>query len=206
MDDDDLRRGRPSSHVRFGEALAILVGDELLNLCYEILSTIPVRHSGETPGRALDCVATLSRASGSGGLITGQALDLAPPDDSLQTVERIHANKTARLIAASMELGAILAGAAGEARDAVRESGTLAGLAFQITDDLLDLEQDQESLGKTPGKDVENGKRTYPAVAGREESRARAAELTTRALSLLPQTPAASPLRELVAFLSSRRA
>ncbi len=208
MDDDDLRRGRPSAHRRFGEATAILVGDELLNLSYEVLSELPRRHPGISAQAALDCVTVLSGAAGTGGLITGQALDLAPPGQRDRAlVERIHENKTGRLFSASMELGAVMAGSGTDERDQMRQAGLLAGAAFQITDDLLDIEQDKETLGKTPGKDIKSGKVTYPSVVGVEGARSHARELAGQAVALMP--PAREPgrdLRRLVEYMVERGA
>jgi geranylgeranyl diphosphate synthase type II len=201
MDNDDLRRGKPSSHRRFGEATAVLTGDALLNLGFEILATLGARHAPDDD-LALALVRMLAEAAGTGGLITGQALDLAPPAQrDLAAVERIHEHKTGRLIAAAMEAGALLAGADAEARARVRRAGLDAGSAFQIVDDLLDLEGSEDSLGKTPGKDVNGGKLTFPAAAGVERSRAEAARRIEAALTALPEaagTPLASLLEHIV--------
>jgi geranylgeranyl diphosphate synthase type II len=203
MDDDDFRRGRPSSHRRFGEAIAVLAGDALLNLAYEILTTLPVRHEID-PAACLEAAATLAAAAGTGGLITGQALDVtAPADGDRALVERIHDHKTARLIAAAMEVGAIVAGADRAVRGRVRRAGMEAGRAFQIVDDLLDLEGSQESLGKTPRKDVKGGKLTFPAVAGREAARARARELGAAALQALPAARG-TPVERVLRFIVER--
>jgi geranylgeranyl diphosphate synthase type II len=212
MDDDDLRRGRPSCHVRFGEANAVLTGDALLTLAFEILSSLPIRHGVALAGRALDAVYTLSAAAGTRGLIAGQALDLESSDDSdttVEHVERIHVNKTARLIAAAMEVGGVVAGAERETREALRESGLLAGRAFQIVDDILDLETDEETLGKTPRKDVKEGKLTYPAVVGIEAARREAASLAQRAKEALGKVsgvepPAGSGLFDAIDFVVER--
>jgi len=188
MDDDDFRRGKPSCHARFGEATAVLTGDALLTLAFEILSTIPARHSAVGAGVALGAIAALASASGTGGLIGGQALDLEAEGREgsvVEDVERIHARKTGRLIAAAMEVGALIGGAPSEVCERIRGVGLLCGKAFQIVDDLLDLEADKETLGKTPGKDVKRDKLTYPSVAGVERSRAEAADLASRAQSEL---------------------
>jgi len=211
MDDDDLRRGQPSSHRRFGESTAVLVGDALLNLSYEVLSSLRTRHADVAPDEALECIRVLSRAAGTGGLITGQALDLDPESDSegeagVGLVERIQENKTARLIAASLELGAIIGGADRETRQAVSEAGTLAGAAFQIADDLLDIEKDEVTLGKTPGKDIKNGKLTYPSVVGLEGARSRAAEQIAGALERIPGEEPYGPVRALLRYLVDRQA
>ena len=209
MDDDDLRRGKPSLHRRFDEATAVLAGDALLSLSFEILASLePTRVAAPV---AVQAVGILAAAVGTGGLITGQALDLAATDDlrdqdGVARVERIHEFKTARLIAAAMEIGALLAEkpslAATRAR--VREAGLLAGSAFQIVDDLLDLDGDAQTLGKTPRKDVTRGKLTYPAVAGRAAASAAAEDRVVRAVACLPEA-AGTPLAALIAYVTERR-
>jgi len=187
MDDDDFRRGLPSSHKQFGEATAVLAGDALLTLAFQILATIPERLGGGGVENVLDMIQVLSVAAGTGGLITGQALDLAGSArrGDLEGVRKIHINKTARLIAASMEMGAVAGMAASKVRARVKEAGTVAGEAFQITDDVLDCEMDSETLGKTPGKDALADKLTYPAVVGVEKSREEASLLIASAGSIL---------------------
>jgi len=207
MDDDDLRRGKPSSHRRFDEGTAVLVGDELLNLSYEILATFGQRWTAAGSEMTVECIKVLSAAAGTGGLITGQALDLSPPlPATLECVERIHENKTARMIAAAMELGAVVANAGETSRGRIRAAGTDAGIAFQIIDDLLDLEADKETLGKTPGKDIQTGKVTYPSIVGPERARRMAGERIEESLAGLPDREEAGPLRGLVAYLADRRA
>lgn len=200
MDDDDLRRGRPSTHRRFGEANAVLAGDALLNLAYLVLARMA--GDGVAPGRVVEAIDILATASGTAGLITGQALDMSihPPADG-GTVDRIHAFKTGRLIAAAMEMGALFAGGDAEVRDRVRHAGGLTGSAFQIVDDVLDVEGTAESLGKTPGKDVDEGKATYPSAVGLESARRTADERIEAALAALPEadgTPLAALLRYIV--------
>ncbi len=187
MDDDDFRRGRPSSHKEFGEATAVLAGDALLTLAFLIVSTIPERHGGGGVEEALEMTRILARSAGTGGLITGQALDLSGSGSSgdLEGVRRIHANKTARLIAAAMEIGAVAGGAGSRERARIREAGTRAGEAFQIVDDVLDREKDCQQLGKTPGKDAAADKLTYPAVVGVEQSREESSRLIVSARKLL---------------------
>jgi geranylgeranyl diphosphate synthase type II len=150
MDDDDFRRGQPSSHKKFGEATAVLAGDALLTLSFQILTTVPERREGAGVEQVLECARVLAAAAGTGGLITGQALDLAGSARSgkVDDVRRIHRNKTARLIAASMEIGAVVGGADSETRARVRESGMMAGEAFQVVDDVLDCVTDRPA--KTP--------------------------------------------------------
>ena len=204
MDDDDLRRGRPSTHKKFGEATAVLAGDALLTLAFQIVASMPARlgssascayqHSARGGGGsvvvedALEITAILASAAGTGGLITGQALDLASQAGAgtLDDVGRIHKNKTARLIAAAMEAGSAAGGAGDQTRKRIREAGMLAGEAFQIVDDVLDCVTDRETLGKTPGKDAQENKLTYPAVVGLEAARVEAAALIAAAKTALP--------------------
>jgi geranylgeranyl diphosphate synthase type II len=214
MDDDDFRRGKPSSHKQFGEATAVLAGDGLLTLAFQVLSTLPERHGAEGVKDVLEMTKVLAGAAGTGGLIAGQALDLSGSATAgdLEGVRRIHKNKTARLIAASMEVGAVAGGAGDKIRTSIREAGLLAGEAFQIADDILDCEQDGETLGKTPGKDARADKLTFPAVAGVERSREEAARLIGSAGSILSEggiaadREALSRTLELFAFLVSRGA
>jgi farnesyl diphosphate synthase len=212
MDDDDLRRGKASLHRRYDEATAVLAGDALLALAFDILGRLRAHEIDATV--ALEAVSTVASAAGTGGLITGQALDLAStsadasrsPDD-VSMVERIHEFKTARLFAASMEIGAAMAwegtGPA-EARERVQQAGLLAGGAFQIVDDLLDLNGDAKTLGKTPRKDVDRGKLTFPSVAGVVAAEKTARERIAQALALLPEA-AHTPLSDLLAFVAERR-
>jgi geranylgeranyl diphosphate synthase type II len=183
MDDDDYRRGQPSAHKKFGEATAVLTGDALLTLAFQVIATMPRRRTGADAGRALEISEVLSSAAGTGGLITGQALDLSGSASTgdLDAVRTIHRNKTARLISASMEIGAMCAGADGSVRDRIRQAGLKAGQAFQIADDVLDCVTDRETLGKTPGKDAAAGKLTWPAVSGLDKAREAAAHLVREA-------------------------
>ncbi|HEY3174685.1 MAG TPA: farnesyl diphosphate synthase [Candidatus Polarisedimenticolia bacterium] len=178
LDDDDLRRGRATLHVRFDEATAVLAGDALLNLAYEALS-----RDVDAAAARLRAIGTVSRAVGLEGMISGQVLDLegegAPVDP--ERLRRTHALKTGALITACCEVGGILAGAPDRAQEGLREYGTHLGLAFQIVDDILDVEGSPEDLGKSPGKDARAMKATYPALFGVEESRRRAAVSVERA-------------------------
>lgn len=179
LDNDALRRGRPTLHVKFDEATAVLAGDALLNLAYETLAAAP---GGPDP-RCLGAIATISRAVGLRGMIAGQVLDLenegrAPEAASL---ERIHALKTGALITAACEVGGVVAGAGERACATLRAYGREVGLAFQIIDDVLDVEGTASALGKSPGKDANDRKATYPALWGCEESRRRAAACVARA-------------------------
>ena len=207
MDDDDLRRGRPSCHVKYGEAMAVLAGDALLTLCFGIIASL--RKEWDVPSEMIvDLLDVVSGAAGTRGLIGGQVRDMTSgaEDADLGLVNDIHREKTAALIAASMETGAITAGASKEERDAVRKAGIAAGRAFQIVDDVLDIETDAETLGKTPGKDERDGKLTYPSVAGVESSREKAAGLIAEAGEALGGGPGMSLLLALFDYLVHRRA
>lgn len=170
LDNDDLRRGRPTCHKVFGEAIAILAGDALLTLAFQVLSSVEVL----SPQIRADLVRELSTAAGTvRGMIGGQAHDLEgegqPPSPDL--LESIHRAKTGALLRASVRMGAIAAGAPPAHYDALSCYGEHVGLAFQIVDDLLDVEQSSEALGKTAGKDAVQGKITFPAVYGIQRSR-----------------------------------
>jgi len=205
MDDDDMRRGRASCHKRYDEATAVLVGDALQALSFEIVATLPARHEGLAAGAALYVSRVIAQAAGTRGLITGQALDLSPGslERTEAAVENIHRHKTAALISASMLCGAILARADAEVQRRVREAGTAAGLAFQIVDDVLDIEADASTLGKTPGKDAAAGKLTYPGVAGVEAARRRARELVDEARCLMAPEQESGLVR-LLEYLTER--
>ncbi len=178
MDDDQLRRGQPTSHVVHGDAMAILAGDALQARAFEILATrLP------DPAVAAQCCRTLAAAAGCNGMVGGQVADLAVTDtlpdndpNPLDTLANIHRRKTARLLATSLELGAIVADADPELRNGLVEFGQHIGLAFQVTDDLLDVLGDSNRLGKTAGRDALLGKWTYPALLGVEPSREMAAK------------------------------
>ena len=186
MDDDDLRRGRPTAHKAFGEAEAILAGDALLTLAFEVMATCP---AGEALAfRRAEAVAVLARRAGHSGMVGGQLADLLaerrPPAEA--PIEWIHRHKTGALLAASVEIGALHAGAAANDLAAIARYGEAMGLAFQITDDVLDRTASAEALGKTPGKDEKSGKATYPALVGLDESRREAGRLVALALEAIP--------------------
>lgn len=166
MDDDTLRRGRATVHVAFDEALAILAGDALLTLAFEVLASYPPGEAWASR-RAAGC-ALIAHAAGARGMVGGQVEDMeaagAAPDAA--RLERMHRAKTGALLAASVELGALLAGLSLEQRAAYRQFGQELGLCFQIADDILDVTGTATSLGKSPGKDASAGKLTYPAVYG----------------------------------------
>ncbi len=202
MDDDDLRRGRPTCHKVYGEALALLAGDALLTLAFQVLADWPP--GGE---RSREAARILSRAAGSLGMVGGQVLDLEgegrTPD--LPAVQAIHERKTAAMIAGALQAGAVAAGASPEVVARLGRAGKALGLAFQIQDDVLDETADARTLGKTPGKDKRSGKRTWPAAVGLEESRLRAGELVRLGLALLEEGGIrGGPLPELARFLVER--
>jgi len=203
LDDDQLRRGRPTLHVRFDEATAILAGDALLNLAYETLGG-----AGADAPTSLRAIGLVSRAVGLEGMIGGQVLDLEAeriPVDA-DGLDAIHRLKTGALITASCELGGVMAAASGETIDALRRYGGHLGLAFQIVDDILDVEGSREDLGKSPGKDARAGKATFPARWGVEESRRRAAECVRMACeALAPMGEAACHLEGLARLVLTRR-
>lgn len=181
MDDDDLRRGRPTCHVAYGEAQAVLVGDGLQALAFEVLG-------GSGHPRAAEMVRVLARGAGPVGMVGGQALDLAGGSgDGVEAVREIHLRKTAALLAASAELGALAALASEEACRAMGQYGLALGLCFQAVDDILDVVGDKASLGKTPGKDAQAQKATLVDALGldgaRSEARIRAEKARGHALA-----------------------
>ena len=199
MDNDELRRGRATAHVAFGEAEAILAGDALLTLAFEVLATAP-DGAAAAPRRA-EAVALVARGAGCSGMVGGQLADLEaerrPPVEA--QLEWIHRRKTGALLSASVELGALHAGASSADREAVVRYGSALGLAFQIADDVLDRTASVQALGKTPGKDVKSGKATYPALLGLEASRREAARLAQVAIACLPPTPGDRQMLEALA-------
>jgi geranylgeranyl diphosphate synthase type II len=205
MDDDDLRRGRPTVHRTYGEAEAILAGDALHTLAFEIIGSRPT--GGGQTARRQDALRVLARAAGVAGMVGGQIADLEAGNRSVDAdrLDWIHRHKTGALFAACAEIGAIHAGAATEPRAALARYGESLGLAFQIADDVLDCTASAETLGKTPGKDERAGKATYPARFGVEASRRRADEHARSALRALePCGLASEPLRELAGFAVAR--
>ncbi|MBO9662652.1 (2E,6E)-farnesyl diphosphate synthase [Dokdonella sp.] len=206
MDDDSLRRGRPTCHIAFGEAMAILAGDALQALAFEVLADD--EKLAVDASTRLEMLRVLALACGSHGMAGGQAFDLAAVGRKLAPaeLERMHVHKTGALIRASVRLGALASGHA-DARtlDALETYGHCIGLAFQIRDDLLDIEAATEQLGKTAGKDVAANKPTYPAILGLDASRAELAALTARALDSISALDArAEPLRDLARFVAER--
>ena len=186
MDDDALRRGRPTCHVRYGEAEAILAGDALQTLAFELLARAPMPGIGE--GSRLEMIATLAKAAGSRGMVGGQSLDLAAEgrELTLAELENLHIRKTGALIRAAALLGLLCAtGWREEEREALSRYAECIGLAFQIRDDVLDLLGETDVLGKQTGMDPAREKATYPALMGLEEAEARARELVGDAVAAL---------------------
>ncbi len=205
LDNDDLRRGRPTNHKVFGEAMAILAGDALLTLAFEVLSSLP-----DTPeARKAALVRELSSASGTcGGMIAGQVHDIEGEHQrpTAHLLEQIHRAKTGALLRASVRMGAIYGGADAEQLDALSRYGEHVGLAFQIVDDLLDVEQSSAELGKTAGKDAQQHKITFPAVYGLERSHEMAEQQRVAAhTALKPFDERAERLRELADLIVQRK-
>ncbi|NOZ40214.1 MAG: polyprenyl synthetase family protein [Planctomycetes bacterium] len=207
MDDDDLRRGRPTCHKQFDEATAILVGDALQARAFEVLAT------EITPAeRAARCCAELAQAAGATALVGGQADDLTSQfflaTDTTQAIERlelIHRRKTGALFRVSLRLGAIVASANDQQLAALDTYGQHLGLAFQVVDDLLDVSGNESTVGKRVGKDSQRGKTTYPAILGIEASHERAETLIDEACQAIEVFgEAAAPLRELAQYVSQR--
>jgi len=198
MDDDDYRRGRLTNHKVFGEAIAILAGDALVTLAFALLAE----------NASLDVVTEVAQAAGTFGMIGGQVVDIQSEGKSVDadTLEYIHSHKTAALIRAALRSGAILAGASPAALKAIGEAGSCLGLAFQIVDDILDVEGSLAELGKTAGSDRRKKKATYPEHFGLEASRLKAKSLIEDAkATLAPLGPRAEPIRALADFIFQRR-
>ena len=206
MDDDDLRRGKPTCHKAFGEAEAILAGDALQSLAFHLLAREAV--PGIPASRQLQMVEELARASGSRGMAGGQSIDLNAVGRELNVaeLENMHIHKTGALIRASVKLGALCAADADEATlDRLDHFAKCIGLAFQIRDDILDVESDTETLGKPQGSDMARNKPTYPALLGLDEARRMADELYRDALdSLTPFGARSAPLEALASYIVQR--
>jgi geranylgeranyl diphosphate synthase type II len=199
MDDDTLRRGRPTSHVVFGEGLAILAGDGLLTEAFALMAREPADGPSEnSAARKLLAIRIVADAAGACGMVGGQAIDLEAAGSGAafdgDGLRAMHARKTGALIRASAAAGAVMAGASGVQLAAIERFASELGLAFQIVDDILDVEGASEALGKTAGKDAAAGKPTYPALYGLDASRAMAAECVERALAALTGPGAGLPL------------
>jgi geranylgeranyl diphosphate synthase type II len=207
MDNDDFRRGVPTSHKVFGEAMAILAGDALLTLAFRLVAENFA--SAGDPRRLRDVVVDVADAAGQGGMVGGQVVDLESEGRpvSAEVVDYIHAHKTGALIRTSLRVGAVICGAGPAEVDALSVAGTRLGLAFQIVDDVLDVVASSAELGKTAGKDQVQQKATYPALHGVEASRARARALIAEAeAALVGLGPRAEPIRALGRFIVERKA
>ncbi|MFM7116791.1 MAG: polyprenyl synthetase family protein [Planctomycetota bacterium] len=202
MDDDELRRGRPTCHIQFDEATAILAGDALIPLAFEVIAT------GLEPAElARRAVRELARAAGATQLVGGQADDLQHQfaDPNREMLQAIHLRKTAAMMAVSLKLGGLVAGAGPSVLDRLENFGEKLGLAFQIADDLLDLQGEQAKIGKKTGKDESRGKLTYPGLLGVEQSVFLAGELVAAAQSELAALgDRAAGLRQLASFFVDR--
>lgn len=208
MDDDDFRRGNPTSHKVFGEAIAILAGDALLTEAFKLTSD-PCFTSGCEPSGLLAVIHEIATCAGSHGMVGGQVIDMESEgqlDVDLATVQYIHTHKTGALIKASVVAGAILGGAAGQQLAAITRYGEAAGLAFQIADDILDIEGTTEEIGKDAGSDEARGKATYPAVMGLSAAKVEADAMMDEALRALEVFGAeADALREIAQYIVRRR-
>ncbi len=206
MDDDDLRRGKPTCHKVFGEAIAILAGDGLLTYAFELMTHDELLEN-ISPDKVTKAISIFSRAAGISGMVGGQTADIifegkrVDPD----TLSYIHRHKTGALIRASLEMGAILGGGDAGQVASLADFGTALGLAFQVVDDLLDVVGDEKKLGKPVGSDERNKKATYPALFGIEKAREKAIELKEQALgSLSGFGTEAEPLRAIAVYVVER--
>lgn len=201
MDDDDLRRGRPTNHKVFGEAMAILAGDAMLAMAFEVIAT------DAAPAVAASMARDLATATGPLGMIGGQVLDMAGENESLsfEALKQIHALKTGALLTAACRMGAIAAGADAATLTAVTTFGRHVGLAFQIIDDVLDVTATPAQLGKATGKDSDRGKNTYPQLLGLDASRSEATEQLRLGLAAIkPLGDRADGLRTIARFVVER--
>ncbi len=202
MDDDSLRRGKPTSHVVFGEAIAVLAGDGLLTEAFRLLADAPLSDAAHAE-RRLRAIVVLAEASGVRGMVGGQVVDIESEGKQVdpKTLDYIHRHKTGALIRGAVHLGALLGGGNEEDIEKLSCYGRDVGLAFQIVDDILDVEGDAAALGKTAGKDERAGKATYPRIHGMDAARRRAKELAELAVKVAEAYgPAGQPL----AYLAHR--
>jgi geranylgeranyl diphosphate synthase, type II len=208
MDNDDFRRGKPTCHKAFGEAMAVLAGDALLTEAFGVI--VDGSASGDCPGdRLVKVIGILVRAAGYRGMIGGQVIDLESENQTvdLATVEYMHIHKTGALLSASLETGALLGGGTADQISTLKHYGHHFGLAFQITDDILDVEGDAELMGKTPGSDMAKNKKTYPVLLGMTRSKEAAREHVEEAMRALTDfDEKAEPLRAIAQYLLVRKA
>lgn len=203
IDDDEMRRGRLTVHRKFNEAIAVLAGDALFALAFEVLGRIT------DPAKALKCLTSLARASGASGLVGGEVMDVEGEGvvAEIERVETIHRRKTGALIASSCEMGAVMAGAGPEAAQALYRFGFELGFAFQVVDDVLNETSSSEVLGKSAGSDKDRGKLTYPGLLGIDGSKAVARKALQTALQELQGLPGdLEPLTEIAVSCVEREA
>ncbi len=207
MDDDDFRRGKPTNHKVFGDAIALLAGDGLLTEAFNLM-TSPDATGQIAPDLLLQAVRIISRAAGPAGMVGGQVVDMQweGKKADIETVKFLHSRKTGAMITASVVSGAILAGAEELQIQSILSYGKKIGLAFQISDDILDVEGDSEIMGKTAGADEEKGKTTYPSVLGLDESKRIQSELVQDAVQQLNEFgEKAEPLRQIAYYVIERK-
>ena len=207
MDDDDYRRGQLTSHKVYGEAVAILAGDALLTYAFEVMACADLT-ARFAPAVMLEATHCLARAAGFFGMVGGQVVDMASEGSEvpLEVLEYIHRHKTAALIGAAVSIGGLLGGGSAAQLDALKRYGEAIGLAFQIADDVLDVEGDSAALGKRVGQDAQHGKATYPALLGLDGSRKQAADLLDEALTAVGDLgDGAERLRQLARFIVNRK-
>jgi geranylgeranyl diphosphate synthase type II len=206
MDDDELRRGKPTNHKVFGEAMAILAGDALLTEAFRMMTY--VKNNAIKPSLLIHAVQELAKAAGAHGMVAGQVQDILSENanPSLDMVNFIHSRKTAAMITACLRIGGILADAEDDALQSLTDYGERIGFAFQIVDDILDIEGTTEDLGKTSGVDQSKQKMTYPFIVGLTQAKQKAGELVQEAISSLELfSHSAEPLREIAQYLIRRR-
>jgi geranylgeranyl diphosphate synthase type II len=206
MDNDDYRRGKPTNHKVYGEAMAILAGDALLTMAFELCSS--AKTNGLDPARQVRLIEELAVGSGNRGMVGGQVLDIQAEnkDIDLPTLQSIHKHKTGMLIRAAVRMGAIAASATPTQLEHLTGYAEDVGLAFQIADDVLNVTGTREELGKNPNTDAQRGKKTYPTFYGVDGAKALAEQCTQRAIDRLKTFgPRADPLRELARYITARR-
>lgn len=207
MDNDDFRRGKPTNHKVYGEAMAILSGDALLTMAFDIISR-PDLMKGCDPARQIRIIQELAFGSGTLGMVGGQVFDIQAEnkDIDLDTLQTIHKHKTGMLIRAAVRMGAIAAGANDRQLDDLTGYAEDIGLAFQIADDVLNVTGTREELGKNPNTDAERGKKTYPTFHGVEGAKKLADDCVARAINRLSSLgPSADPLREIARYITARK-
>ena len=204
MDDDDLRRGKPTNHVVYGAGLATLAGDGLLTFAFELMAS----QKGIAPDKLNRCIAVIAKAAGPAGMVGGQAFDLASDGDMAigrEGMELLHHSKTGVIFKAAIDMAAIVAEASPQQRQALDAYASYMGLTFQITDDILDVVGDEALLGKPVGSDARNDKATYVTIFSLDEARRMACEAADKAVQALePLGPKACFLKELVEHLLVR--